>query len=268
MQHVSVSKTPSWKALWLSLATIGAASHAAAQQNPELQAPSVASDNEPAPAGSALAPIEYDATTQTTTVESSRAVEAATPAPGPIYTDEHHVSVDRNEFSFLLGVPIWFTPDRGVVDPGVSFEARFARRFGFIAPELTLGWQINWLDNDKLPNALANYNLTIDTFFISAGARAYVAPHSPITPFISAAFDLAFWHLTGDNSTACGYYYCATTSNYDVGVGVSGRVGLAFAPNPRLQLELGAKVALTFPVGPIKNTEAWVTPFLGFTALM
>jgi hypothetical protein len=252
------------------------ASHAVAQQsptpvqaapdpaNPELQAPTVTTGSEPAPAGSPLAPVQYD-----TTIES-KPVEPETPLPPTSSLDDQSARrlLDRNEFSFLIGVPIWFTPDNGVVDPGISFEARFAHRFGFIAPELTLGWQINWLDEEKLPQALQYYNLTIDTFFISAGARAYVLPRSAISPFISGAFDLAFWHLTGDNSTACGYYYCATRADYDVGIGVSGRVGIAFAPNPRLQLEIGAKIGVTFPVGPIDSTEAWVAPFLGFSALM
>jgi hypothetical protein len=64
----------------------------------------------------------------------------------------------------------------------------------------------------------------------------------------------------------CGYYYCATAAEYDVGIGISGRVGVAFQPNPRLQLEIGAKIAMTFAVGPIDDIEAWVAPFLGFTA--
>ena len=189
-------------------------------------------------------------------------------APPPVATTATPIIVDDSvyEAGFYLGVPIWFTPDKGIVQPGVSFETRFARRFGLLAPEITLGWQINWLDEDDLPNALRNYNFTIDSFYMSLGARVYVVDRGIVQPFVSGAFDVAFWHLTGDTSTVCGYYYCAETANYDLGIGFSGRLGLAIIPNSRVQLEAGARIAMTFPVGPIKDVEAWVTPYLGFTS--
>ena len=171
-----------------------------------------------------------------------------------------------SEGSFMLGVPIWFTPDRGIVQPGVGFEARIARRFGLVAPELTVGWQINWIDEDKLRQELRNYNLTIDSLYISAGARVYALREAPVTPFISGAFDLSFWHLTGSGGLACGYYYCDTSATYDVSVGISGRLGVAFMPSERLQIEAGARIAMVFAVGPFEDVEAWVSPFLGFTA--
>lgn len=171
-----------------------------------------------------------------------------------------------SEGSFFIGVPIWFTPKNGVVQPGVSFEARIARRFGLVAPELTVGWQINWIDKKELPQQYRAYNLTIDSLFISAGARVYALRDSPVTPFISGAFDLSFWHLTGSGSLACGYYYCTTAANYDVSVGISGRLGVAFAPSESMQLEIGARIAMVFEVGPFEKVEAWVSPFLGFTA--
>jgi hypothetical protein len=170
------------------------------------------------------------------------------------------------EGSFFIGVPIWFTPRNGVVQPGVSFEGRIARRFGLVAPELTVGWQINWIDKQELPQEYRPYNLTIDSLFISAGARVYVLRDSRVTPFISGAFDLSFWHLTGSHGLACGYYYCSTSASYDVSIGLSGRLGVAFMPSERLQLEIGARIAMVFEVGPFERIEAWVSPFLGFTA--
>jgi hypothetical protein len=182
--------------------------------------------------------------------------------PREFYFDEAAYG-PRTELSFMVGVPVWFTPDHGVVDPGVSFEMRFARRYGLIAPELTLGWQINWLDQDELPAASRHSDLTIDSFYVSAGMRIYALRDAVVTPFISGAFDIAFWHFTGDNTTVCGYYYCSAVADYDVGIGISGRAGLAFLPTERLQLELGARVAMAFPVGPFERTQGWVTPYFG-----
>jgi hypothetical protein len=169
------------------------------------------------------------------------------------------------EAGFFLGMPIWFT-GHGVLQPGVSFETRFARRFGLVAPELTVGWQVNWLNEDKLPNALQYYNFTVDAFYLTLGARVYVLDKGPVQPFFSLGFDLAFWHLSGNNQTNCGYYYCVTAADYDVGIGISGKVGVAILPTQYVQLELGARIAAAFPVGPINTTEGFVSPYIGFTS--
>jgi hypothetical protein len=185
-------------------------------------------------------------------------------APPP----EPYVPLQRDrvyEASFMIGVPIWFTT-KNVVQPGVSFETRFARRFGLVAPELTLGWQVNWLNEDKLPNALQYYNFTIDSFYMTLGARVYFVEKGPIQPFISAGFDLAFWHYTGNSQTVCGYYYCVNAADYDVGIGFSGRLGVAFVPADTVAFELGARIAMALPVGPIRTTEGWVSPYIGFTS--
>jgi hypothetical protein len=108
----------------------------------------------------------------------------------------------HTELGISLGIPIWvtrFTPD---VDPGLSFAVRLARRFGWVAPELTIGWQTNWLDKDdtRLGTSYRRSSQTLDAFFFSAGARLYMLPHAaPVTPFISGALDLLLWHESGDN---------------------------------------------------------------------
>lgn len=222
--------------------------------------------DETSPTGTTPAPGQYDATLRTEPM----------PAPAPA-TDERLVNPPPLEASsmryhptteggFSIGVPVWF---RAAVDPGVAFEARIARRFGHIAPELMVGWQINWIDEDKLASDYRNYNLTVDAFYVSAGARVYaLEDYAAVNPFISAAFDLSFWHLTGNNAAYCGWYYCTTAASYDAGIGVSGKLGLAFVPSDRTQIELGAKFSVGFAVGPLEKVEVWLTPFLGFTARM
>jgi hypothetical protein len=214
----------------------------------------------PTPPPSMLAPTAEDYATQAGNVPpgvTPREYKFETPRDYP-----------RNEFGMMIGVPIWFSPGDSVIAPGFSIEGRYARRFGALAPEFAVGWQINWLDKDKLPASVRNADLTIDTFFLSAGLRVYVLPESGVSPFISGAFDLSFWHFAGDTQTVCGYYYCNDVANYEATVGFSGRVGIAFIPNPRFQLEIGARVAMAFPIGPFDTTQGWVTPYLGFMGRM
>ena len=213
-------------------------------------------DDYAAPPTSRLAPTQADYATAAGNVPYGT-------TPREFHFDEEAYR-PRTELSFMLGVPVWFTGEHAVVDPGVSFEMRFARRYGLIAPELTLGWQINWLDQGELPASVRrSQDLTIDSFYVSAGARIYVLRDAIVTPFISGAFDIAFWHFTGDTTTVCDYYYCSDVADYDVGIGLSGRAGVAFLPNTMLQLELGARVAMAFPVGPFDRTQGWVTPYFG-----
>jgi hypothetical protein len=175
----------------------------------------------------------------------------------------------HNEAEFMIGIPVWFTSQDGAVDPGVSFEARVARRFGAIAPEFTIGWQINWIDEDKLPAVDRDANITIDTFFFGLGARVYPIPTATVvSPFFSGAFNVYFWHITGNDDLVCGWYYCTTVADYDATVGFEGRLGLAIRASMTMQIDVGAKIGMTFPMGPIDETEAWVTPFIGFNATL
>jgi hypothetical protein len=211
----------------------------------------------PVQSTAALAPTAEDYATQAGNVPpgvTPREFKFETPRDYP-----------RNEFGFMVGVPIWFSPPDAGIDAGVSFEARFAHRYGALAPEFTFGWQINWLSTDRLPSSLQHNDVTLDAFFFSAGLRVYMLPEATVSPFISGAFDFSLWHFTGDNNTYCNYYYyCNTVANYDPTVGFSGRVGVAFIPNPRWQLEVGARVAMAFPIGPFDRTQGWVMPYLGF----
>jgi len=235
-------------------------------QTPTLTEPPTANvPDQTSPTGTAPAPGQYDATLRSEPL----------PAPSPVAYEPsinppplEPIPVRRRtttEGGFSIGVPVWF---RDAVNPGVAFEGRIARRFGHIAPELSVGWQINWIDEDNLPSDYRAYNLTVDAFYLSAGARVYALEEATVNPFISAAFDLAFWHLTGDQATYCGWYYCTTAADYDVGIGMSGKLGVAFLPSERTQLELGAKFSVAFAVGPVDEVEVWLTPFIGFTARM
>jgi hypothetical protein len=172
------------------------------------------------------------------------------------------------EAGFDLGVPIWFTPDNGAIDPGFGFAGRFGLLIGrYFVPELHLGWQINWLDDDVVPVP----GLTMDTFYFSLGSRIRFENDGLVTPFVSAAFDMNFVHREGDETYTCGggyfyyYYSCGTVANYEFTPGFSGKLGLAFELDRSFAIDVGARVAMMFKADLFAHAEGYVSPFVGFT---
>jgi hypothetical protein len=159
----------------------------------------------------------------------------------------------RNELGFSIGVPLWF---RHAVNPGLSLEGRYAQRFGAFAPEFTFSWQVNWFGEAHLERSM-------DAFFFSGGVRAYLLPDAWLSPFVSGAFDFSLWHLRGDTQTFCGYYSCGQIPDYRPNIGFSGRLGLAATVVYRLQLELGARLAVALPFGPFERALGTLTPYFG-----
>jgi hypothetical protein len=170
------------------------------------------------------------------------------------------VPTPHNEVGFSIGVPIWFRHD---VNPGVSVEGRYGYRYGAFAPELMVGWQINWVDHLRVDLDYDGWASTIDAFYVSGGVRAYLLPDALVSPFISGAVDFSLWHVRGDTQVVCGYYDCGQFPDYEPNIGFSGRLGIAFAPTYGFQFELAARLAMALPFGPFEHTPAWVTPYFG-----
>jgi hypothetical protein len=167
-----------------------------------------------------------------------------------------------SEAGFELTVPIYFTSDEGAIDPGFGFAGRFGLVVGrYFVPELHLGWQINWLDDD----VVGPYDLTMDTFWVSAGARFRFDNGGLVTPFVSAAFDMNFVHMEGDEQIVCGYYYCDSVANYEFTPGFSGKVGIAFEMSRHTAIDVGVRIAMMFEGDVFPHAEGFVSPFVGLT---
>jgi hypothetical protein len=219
--------------------------------------------DETAPTGAAPEPGQYDATLRPAPEQvPPPAAEEPQINPPPLEPETMHYRPSF-EAGVNVGVPVWF---RAPIDPGIAFEGRVSRRFGHIAPELMVGWQFNFLDRDRFPANYRLHNLTVDALYISLGARVYALENVPVNPFISAAFDLTFWNLRGAPGADCGWYFCTTRAHYDAGIGVSGKLGVAFLPSDRTQIDLGARFTAAFAVGPLEKVEVWLTPFVGVAA--
>lgn len=167
----------------------------------------------------------------------------------------------RVEGGFGLGVPVWLTPKDGAVEPGVAMFGRLGFVAGPLVPELTVAWQMNGVDEGVAGTADA----TVEAFRLGFGVRARFENRSPVTPFVSGALDLNWWHISGDDRTECGLAYCREVRNYDFGPGVNLAAGVAFEVADHLALDLGLRVASTFATGVFDQTELWGTPFLGLT---
>jgi hypothetical protein len=168
------------------------------------------------------------------------------------------------EAGFDLQVPIWFTPDDGAIDPGFGFAGRFGLLVGrYLVPELHLGWQINWMDED-----VVGFDRSMDIFYFSVGARVRFDSGGLVTPFVSGAFDMSFVHFEGDEDVYCGgyyYYYCDTVANYEFTPGFSAKVGVAFEMSRDVAIDVGARIAMVFETDVFPQAEGYVSPFVGLT---
>lgn len=165
-----------------------------------------------------------------------------------------------SEAGIELTVPIWFNEE--AIDPGFGFAGRFGLVLGkYFVPELGLGWQINWL-NDAVTGP---YDLTMDTFWISAGARLRFDSGGLVTPFVSAAFDMNFVHIEGNEDIVCGWYYCGSVANYEFTPGFSGKVGVAFEMSRYTAIDVGVRIAMMFQGDVFPHAEGLVSPFVGLT---
>ena len=251
--------------VWAQAAPVEAASPEPAPP-PAAPAPSA----QPAPSA-APAPPPFTATDALKPTEEDYATAQGN-VPAGVKPREFHFDSPRfrphSELGMSIGIPIWFTSAARVIEPGLWFEGRFAHRIGLVAPEFSIGWQVNWIDDGELPSSYRRSSQTIESLFFGAGVRFYMIDGAVVSPYISGALDLEFWHFSGDTDKVCGYYYCRYVAHYDPGLGLSSRFGLAIAPSPRFQLDIAARLAMVLPIGPFDSTQAWLAPYLGFLWLI
>ncbi|MEZ4249743.1 MAG: hypothetical protein R3B99_16050 [Polyangiales bacterium] len=158
--------------------------------------------------------------------------------------------------SVYLGVPFFLT-DRDSLRPGFGLHVRGGWEFGWLVPEVALGWQLNLLD------APGNDNL--QSIWFSLGLRVQFLNYSNVVPFVSAAFRPT-WFSVYDPDFSTG-------SEYTFEPGVTGAVGAAIELTPNFGLEVGVQATAIFSVvnevfvddrGNGKN-ELFLYPYVGAT---
>jgi len=161
--------------------------------------------------------------------------------------------------SVLLGVPLIISDSASDVTPGFGFEGRFGWDLGMLVPEVMLGHQTHWFNNDRRDNG------TLSNTWLSLGLRLQIETNAMILPFVSGAVDFNFWDISGDDRYVCDDYYCDVDGNVQFAPGFSGKAGIQFRVHPIVSPELGVRVAMTFPGNLFDEIEGWLTPYLGVT---
>lgn len=159
--------------------------------------------------------------------------------------------------SLYVGVPFFLT-NRQLYRPGVGFSGRFGWEFGYIVPELAIGWQLNVLQGavDALGNPISN----LQNIWFSIGARIQFLNVSNVVPFVAAAFRPT-WFSTYRAGAA-------TTSELAFEPAITAGAGAAIELSEHFGLEIGVQVTTILSV--VNNVmandvEVFAQPYFGAT---
>lgn len=133
--------------------------------------------------------------------------------------------------SVYLGAPFFLT-DRETLRPGFGLHVRGGWEFGWIVPELALGWQLNVLDGPGDDN--------LQSIWLSAGVRVQLLNQSNVVPFVSAAFRPTWFSIYDPISDAA--------SDYTFEPAVTGAVGATIELTQSFGLEVALQATTIFSV--------------------
>lgn len=133
--------------------------------------------------------------------------------------------------SVYLGVPFFLT-DRETLRPGFGLHVRGGWEFGWLVPELALGWQLNVLDGPGDDN--------LQSIWLSAGLRVQFLNQSNIVPFVSAAFRPTWFSIYDPISDAA--------SDYTFEPAITGAVGATIELTQSFGLEVALQATTIFSV--------------------
>lgn len=161
------------------------------------------------------------------------------------------------------GVPVWV--DIPALDPGADVALRVGYDFGWLAPDVTLGFMSNRVNEEVALVAPEVIGRDLQHIQLGLGVRGLWMNRTRYRPFASVGFDFNFWTWTGYSDLECDtyYYYCAETQNYDFVPGLNFRVGLLTRIVDPFHVEVGGKFHLTFPGSLFGRTQFWMGPYLG-----
>lgn len=214
------------------------------------------------------APVSDDFVTRsygTDTYVGNPSVLRITPEADPYRLSMHQkypLKVD-----VLAEVPIPITDDQDSSKAGFGVSGMFGWDLGFLLPTAGIGWSWSELN---LPPGFRDDNRNLKRFHMNLGLMAEFANKSIVTPVIGALVDFNWWHVSGDDSIACGGYYywgCYEVENYHYATGFTFKAGvdLRFFRNDRFSLGTGVLPQVTLEGGPFTEAEWWISPYVLFT---
>jgi len=161
------------------------------------------------------------------------------------------------------GAPVWV--DVPALDPGVDVALRVGYDFGGIAPDVTLGFMSNRVNDEVALVVPEVVGRDLQHIQLGLGLRGLWVNRTRYRPFLSVGFDFNFWTWTGNTELQCDvyYYYCAESQNYELVPGINTRLGLLTRIVDPFHVEVGGKFHLNFAGSLFGQTQFWLGPYLG-----
>jgi|GEM_PF-3872424 len=218
------------------------------------------------PAPSPQVPTRYEANTYGNDVYSSSSGTLQITPPNEPYRLSVHQKYPL-KVDLQAEVPIPLTDDHDASSVGFGFSGMFGWDLGFLVPTFGLGWSWAHLN---LPPGFHDDHRNLKRFHMNVGLIAEFENRSLVTPVVGALLDLNWWHVSGDDSIACGGYYywgCYQVENYRYTTGFSFKAGadFRFFRNDRFTLGTGVLPQVTLKGGPFPHSEWWLSPYVVFT---
>lgn len=159
----------------------------------------------------------------------------------------------RGGVPFFVGNDI----DRDEVRPGGNFGFLGGVDFGYIVPELEVGYMGVPVD---LPSGQRE---PLQRVHLGIGTRLQVPNNSVWIPYLSAHFAAQWWKF--DTGTGCRLFACSTGDSFRFAPGLTFRVGTTISLCRSTAIDIGFGYNLSFEGnGVFTQTRQWIEPTLGF----
>jgi hypothetical protein len=159
----------------------------------------------------------------------------------------------RGGVPFFVGNDV----DRNAVRPGGNFGFLGGVDFGYIVPELEVGYMGVPVD---LP---AGQREPLQRVHLGIGTRLQVPNNSVWIPYLSVNFAAQWWKF--DTRTGCSVFACSTGDGFRFAPGLSFRAGTTISLCRSTALDIGFGYNLSFQGDAVfTQTRQWIEPTLGF----
>ncbi len=155
-------------------------------------------------------------------------------------------------------VPIFVT-ESDVLRPGVGIHGRFGWEFGFLVPEIQLGYQYHGLADGTMVSG--DFAQGVQTIWLGLGARLQLLNNSRFVPFVSAALRINFISVIFEEAFS-------PSTDFTPLPGVQFGGGLMIELTETLAIEAGLTGNLLFdtPADPVyQDTQFYLQPNIGIT---
>jgi opacity protein-like surface antigen len=170
---------------------------------------------------------------------------------------------------FHVGVPLLLDTDRDVVRPGANLGGRFSVANRYFGGGIHGSFQWIPIEGGRAvaPVIQAPERMPLRRATFGPFVSAEIPSPATFTPYLHAGFDFNFWNYD-DNALVCDFWQCTSSNVYRFTPGLHGRLAgkIELARRAKVFLDLGLEAGVSFPGSFFSETQAWITPYLGFGA--